>query len=239
MPKRQSNSTWVRPVKKAKRTVAKKKKPFYQRTTIYDRQPEELKRLGQEIILSPTLSGTGGTATVVVDGAQPCEQLDHGTLASQRIGNQVNAKGMNIRGFIRNRTGNDKTMLCRIIWFYNKRSANAPIGGSSPMFLQAGVPVALDTLTLDAMYLPTNNQHYSIKSDRMYKIGSSTDNGENVFILNQDFKLNHLIRYDNGTGDNVDYGNLQVMAVCYPSDGSAATGTVVQVKMDATLYFTE
>lgn len=238
--KRKAKSSMGGPSKKFKRSTYKKnRKPFYQRTVTFDDSPEEMKRHGRKVSLVLDHNGTGATATVDVKGNAPLEQINTGEKALQRIGNQVNIKGLKVRGFIRNKTGNDKTMLVRLIWFYNRRIANGDIAGTSPMFLSQGQPVAMSDIGMDGIYLPTNNQHYSIKSDRVFKIGSSTDSGDNVFILNQTFALDHIARWDNGTGANINYGNLQCMAISFPSDGLVTSDSNVNLVFDASVYYTE
>lgn len=234
--KRRGGASVYRPAKKYKKATYRKKHSIGYKTTVYKDQAHELKRYGRSTILS---LGQSAQNTNVPRVITPFTGLDQGVKASERLGNQINAKSISIRGILRTSQSATATMLVRIMFLYNRRVANGTITSGSDLLLSSGVPVALEDVEMKALYLPTNNQHYKIISDQVIKLGTETDNADNVKIFSKQFVLNHLVRYDNDESTNIDYGNLQMVCWAYPANGAPDATTSVQFDCEATMYFTD
>ncbi len=233
--RKRGGSGWVATAKRAKVTPVKKK-PFYSKTTVYKQQPDEMKRASRDSTLVLG-QGAGGHPTPL--SSAPFKEIDGGSTAYKRIGNQINARGLRVRGTLRNKSANTKTMMVRIIYLYNRRVENALTDASTLFLLKAGQPASCSSLGFDAMYLPLNNSHFEIVSDETFKLGSSLENGDNCHIYSKYIKLNNLVKYDDAVGDNINMGNLQVVAYAYPVDGTPTLDTSVQLSMDDTVYYTD
>lgn len=215
-----------------KKTSYRSKKPVYKKTTVRKTSPYvEVKRNMRAI--STTITSAPQTS----ENSRPFSNVSTGTNASSRIGNGIFAKGHLLNGVLRNNSG--KTMIVRLIYLYNRRVANSIIDISSPLFLSLGVPTDAATLGFKSMYSPLNREHYKIVSDNRYKLGESNVNGDNVRILKKYTKLSHKVRYDDNVGANVNWGNLQMLWICYPADGTPVGTDNVALDFESTCYFTE
>lgn len=217
-----------------KKSTAKKsyrKKPVYKKTAVYKGPKVELKRNMRAI--SDDITSTPMTSV----NSRPFVNISTGTHADARIGNGVFAKGHLLSGVLRNLSA--KTMIVRVIYAYNRRVANSQIDTTSPLFLALGDPEDAVTLGFQSMYAPINREHYKVISDRRYKLGSSNINGDNVRILKQYTKLGHKVRWDDSVGANINYGNIQIFFICYPSDNAPVGSDNVQLDFESTCYYTE
>lgn len=218
-----------------RKTVKGRKKPFYSKTTTWKQQADEIKRVSRDSNQNLTQSSLHCVPGV----SEPVKEIQGGSTAAKRIGNQCNIKGFRVRGVFRNSGSNTKTMMVRVIYAYNKRVTNSLFSADSPILLKSGAPVSCNDVEFEAMYLPLNNQHYDIVSDTSFKLGSDSENGDNVKIYSKYIKLDSLARWDDSIGANINAGNLQVIFLAYPCDGTPTQNTLVTAAMDDTVYFTD
>lgn len=219
-----------------KRSIAKtRKKPFYAKTTTYTQQADEIKRASRDS--SGTMSTSSDHCVPVV--SEPVKEIQGGSTAAKRIGNQVNIKGFRVRGVFRNLTANSKTMMVRVIYAFNRRVHNQTMNADTQLFLKSGTPASCNDVEFEAMYLPLNNQHYDIISDSSFKLGTSAENADNSKIYSKYVKLDQLARWDDNVGANINQGNLQLFMIAYPCDGTPDLTTHVTVALDDTVYFTD
>lgn len=212
-----------------------RKKPVYKKTTLSRAMvrpaPVEVKRnmRGLQTLLTsiPYVSAT----------STPFTNITTGSSADKRIGNQINAKGHLLSGVMRNESS--KTMIVRMIYAYNRRVANSQIDTNSQIFLDLGQPTDAQALGFKSVYAPLNKQHYKIVSDTRFKLGESNLNASNVRIIKKYTKLNHTVRYDDTVGANINYGNLQIFFIAYPSDGTPVGSDNVGLDVESTVYFVE
>jgi len=223
-------------VSKRRKVSYRKKKPFYSRTTAWSQEPDEMKRMSraQDVTI-----GVDQSLHCTPSISQPLRNISGGSAANKRIGNQVHPKGIRVRGAFRNDADNAKTMMVRVIYFYNRRVANAAFTQTTPLFLKEGTPTSLDGLQFEALYLPLNNQHFDILSDSSFKVGTSSDEGDNIKLYSKYIKLKGIARYDDNVGANINEGNIQMISITYPADATPNQNTKVDVKFDSTVYYTE
>lgn len=223
------------PYKKRSTKSYKKKtyrrKPAYKKTSVRSGPRVEMKRNMRAI--SNQIGAVPFTSTT----SRPFTNIQSGTHADERIGNGVFAKGHLLNGVMRNNS--PKCMLVRLIYVYNRRIANSTVDTSSPLFLALGVPETAVNLGFQSLYAPLNREHFRIVSDRRFKLGSSSENGENVRIVKKYTKLSNKVRYDDSNPTNINYGNLQIFFICYPADGTPDYDDLVQLDFESTCYYTE
>lgn len=174
---------------------------------------------------------------IVITTLTPFEHVSGGSEAEERIGNQINARGHLLSGILRNKS--DKTMIVRIIKLYNRRVVSSDVDSTSDIFLSLNEPASATNIQFKSMYAPFNREQYKIVSDRRYTLGDSSDNGRNTRILKDYTKLNHLVKYSNNVGSNINWGNLQICFLCYPADGVAGVIDNVDIDFESTCYYTE
>ncbi len=207
------------------------RKPVYKKATVYVKPRAEVKRNMRGFAQSLTTFPFSGHTDL------PMENIDTGSKADERIGNQITARGHLLSGVLRNTT--DKTMIVRIIKLYNRRVANSDVSVSTDIFLSLGLPENANNLQFKSMYAPFNREQFKIVSDKRYRLGSSPLNADNVKIIKNYTKLNHTVKYSNGTGDNINWGNLQTFMLCYPADDLPGAADNVDADFESTVYYTE
>ncbi len=233
--RKRASEGWSSYSAKRPRKSVYKKRPFYSKTTTYKQQADEIKRVSRDS--TGTLATASDHAVPVV--SEPVKEIQGGSTAAKRIGNQVNIKGFRVRGVFRNLTANTKTMIVRIIYCYNRRVSNQTVNGDTPLLLKSGLPVTFNDTEFEAMYLPLNNQHFQIVSDQSFTLGVDATNGENSKIYSKYIKLSGMARWDDNVGANINEGNLQMVMVAYPADGTPDLTTHVTLALDDTVYFTD
>lgn len=214
-----------------KRSSKRSRKPVYKKATVYPSRKVEVKRNMRAVTAvltsNPMLSTTNA----------PYMNIDGGSGADDRIGNQISARGHLLSGIMRNETA--KTMIVRMVKLYNRRADNSVIDQDTDLFLSLGLPVTAANLGFRALFAPFNREQFKIVSDKRFKLGTSDNNAEDIRIIKEYTKLSHTTKYTNSNGSNINYGNLQVFFIAYPADNAAGINDTVSLDFESTAYYVE
>lgn len=212
---------------------SRKKKTCYKKRSRRTRKPyvprPEMKRVMRG------LDSTLDSASMVGQTLQPFKEIDAGSGAEQRVGNQCIARGHLLSGVLRNKT--NKTMIVRIIKLYNRRVNNSVVDVDSPIFLGLNEPASTIDLEFKATFAPSNREQYKFISDKRYKLGDDPTNGNNVKIIKDFTKFRHVCSYSNDNGENINKGNFQIYMFCYPADDNPQVADQVSVDFESTCFF--
>jgi hypothetical protein len=169
--------------------------------------------------------------------------LAQGTGGGERVGKQVRAQRLTIRGVLHNNS-NSATQFVRMIVFWAKdRSSFSSASGE--LFLNAiggtGIPSDVSAITgLDAIYMPTNPSLVTVLHDEVFRLGSASGTGRDSQFYGVDLRLgNKLIQFEEGTAggsENV-FPRLHVFFVTSEAPDDTGIGQVVENSCVMRFYY--
>lgn len=151
-----------------------------------------------------------------------------------RVGRQITARGLHVKGHMFNKTGNP-CFFVRMLILEDKEKQTQTFNGDELLMKQSqAVSHAQGT---ESAYLSINKNRYKVYSDKLIKLSASNTNAENVKIFSTFIKLNHTVKYD-GTGTG-DITNRNIQIACFPINPSGAVVVAqrVEINYHATAYY--
>lgn len=216
---------------KKTRTTSKyvSKKPKIQMSQLPKAVIPEMKRKDQ-IIENESLLVLGQTLSTVLTPFK----LSEGFGGAGRIGRQVTARGLHIKGHMYNKPGNPAFFVRMLILEDKELNLSTFVGDELLMKAASAVPWNQGT---ESAYLSINKNRYKVYSDKLIKLSSSNENAENLKIFSTFIKLNHNVKYD-GTGTG-DICNRNIQVVCFPINptGAVVVAQNVTINYASTAYY--
>lgn len=131
-----------------------------------------------------------------------------GSSGLTRDGNQINLRGIHVKGHFFNRPTSGKVFKVRMVIIEDKRS-NSTIFTGDQFLIKNGVPVNHDQ-GFESSYLGINKARYKVYSDKLITLGSSSDSADNVKMFNTFVKLSGVARYSDTSSLSLENRNIQV-----------------------------
>lgn len=169
--------------------------------------------------------------------------IGQGTDSQTRIGDEIKASGLHIKGVLRNNS-TTTTNYVRMVVFWSKDTTNYT--SSSDLFqLNAGTSADFTNANvagLNSIYMPLNKAQITPIYDKVFRLGMTTsDDGGDTIFFNKFLKLhNRRIKYEGsavGATNLAPRLHLGIWASEAPDDTGA--GTNVELSCIHTLYFTD
>lgn len=172
----------------------------------------------------------------------PLASIDQGTGAYQRVGNQITAKGIYIKGMMHNNAAftnclrmcilghpGDVDMTIAAGEFY-KDANNA--GGTS--ILTGGAA------GLNAMYYPINNAKFQVLYDRVFTFSPQNTDRNDTLRFRKFVKLNRKIMFEaNTSGVNNQNYNYFLLIVSAEGGDDVGLGSTVEFSAQASFFYTD
>lgn len=182
-----------------------------------------------EVNLSTLAQGYTSTGPLVTQG----------TNSFARVGNNINASGLHLRGVLSNNSGSESMVRVIVVGFPGSN------GDPSLNLFRAssgGSTAAVSAVNgLDAMYYPLNIAELHVYHDHVHKLaGSAAGNaGANAKTFMQFIKFNkRKIEYK---GNTTGYGNqnwmYQIIFIAADTNDDTTLGTAVELSMIERFYF--
>lgn len=165
--------------------------------------------------------------------------IGQGLTSENRIGNDINLYGLQLKGALYNNSAGESFMRCVVVGY--------PATNGDPtlnLFRNAanGNVAAISSVNgLDSMYFPINKLQLKVYHDKVYKLaGNQAGNaGANTFMFNKFIKFGgkkiQYIGNQSGSGKQ----NWLYSTIWIPSDASddTTTGTTIELSQLEIVYF--
>lgn len=100
--------------------------------------------------------------------------IDVGAANQRRVGTQIVARGIHLKGFMHNNSKLEPIKV-RMLIVRGKRSNNTPLIGTTELFTDGEDRYTHDTLGGKALYYPVDPSKWTVCLDRTYTLGASPD----------------------------------------------------------------
>lgn len=175
------------------------------------------------------------TQTALVEGPS----IVQGTAWNNRVGNEVCAHKLEVRGVLYNNSTSES--MVRMLILSTKTHTDL-----SEVFISntGGSTSGTSTIGgLDTMYYPINEADFRIHTDKIIKLaGSATGNaGANAQVIKHTVKFPKIrVKYDNNaTGAFSQNWRYYVFYIAADSNDDTSTGTVVELSALTRFFFTD
>jgi len=161
-----------------------------------------------------------------------------GTSRSSRIGNEVSAIGLDIRGVLCNNSTTESIVRVLVV------SSSGSTDPTLELFqaTDPGITGGLSTITgLDAMYYPLNTNDFRIHVDKVVRLaGSATGNGaENVQFMKEHINFPKTrIKFDGNTTGIVNQSwSYHIILIATDANDDTSTGTVAEASFMSRFFY--
>jgi len=166
--------------------------------------------------------------------------ITQGLNAGNRIGSDINAKGLHLRGVLYNNSASESYVRGMVVGF------PGTFDPSTALFLNAGAgstvgPSGINGL--DAMYYPLNTDEMHVYWNQVFKLGGSASGtaGSNTRMFNKFVKFGGRRIAYKGNVTGIGNQNWQYALIWIAGDANddTTTGTAVELSQLARFFFTD
>lgn len=207
-------------VSKATKKYVKRMMPKVEMKQIWTHQ--------NEIKLSTLAQGT----------IQSGPNLDQGTTAITRVGNEIRAAGLHIKGTLYNDSGAETFIRCVIV------GHNSYVNPVQNFFRTADIGTQGTTTSMngaDTMYFPVNKADLHVYHDKLYKLGGSAAGtaASNTRMFSKFIKFNGRKVTFEGPNWGSNFQNWQYSIIWFAADANddTSTGTTVELSQLTRFYY--
>jgi len=164
--------------------------------------------------------------------------VTQGTNAGTRLGNEIRAMGVHLKGSLYNNSGAESYARLIIVGHSGSLDPAANLFRSTHF---GNVVAATGINGLDAIYYPVNKHELTVYHDRVYKLGGSSTGtaASNTRMFSKFVKFNgRKITYEGAaTGPGLQSWQYSIIWIAADSNDDTSTGTVVELSQLHRFYF--
>lgn len=173
---------------------------------------------------------------------RPLTDIDQGTGAYQRIGNEIQAKAIYFRGIMHNNAAITNCVRMAILG----TNGDADITIATGEFFKDSNLAGGATGTfggaagLNSMYYPINTAKFDVYYDRVFKLSAVSVDSNDTMQFRKFIRLNRKIKYE-ATTSGLNNQNYRYLMVVWTAEGGddVGVGTVVEFSAQTHFYYTD
>jgi len=174
--------------------------------------------------------------------ARPLTDITQGTGAYQRIGNQIHAKGIYLRGVMHNNAAITNLMRVLVVGFAGDIDITLAAG---EFFQDANLAGGTSLLTggaagLNSMYYPINKAKFDVIYDRVFKMSPANVDSSDTLNFRKFIKLNRKILFEANVAGQYDQNyRYAILAWTAEAPDDVGVGTTVEFSCHSQFYYTD
>lgn len=227
------------PVRRPRRRATRGRKPVVSRAVV-----KYVKRHMPKVEMKRFITFYDESVITTLAGYDPRPLLDlsQGTGAYERIGNEVQAKGMFLRGIVHNNAAITNIFRMVIVGCAGDVDNNL---ANAELFMDANNAGGTSILTgsaagLNSMYYPINKAKFDVLYDKVFKLSPSGVDSNDTQLFRKFIKLNRKIRFEGTTTGQYNM-NYRYHALVWNAESpdDVTVGTTVEFSCHCTTYYTD
>jgi len=161
-----------------------------------------------------------------------------GTGSNARIGNEIRAQGLHLKGALYNNSGSESFVRLLILGHSGSLDPTTQVFRSTHAG-NVAAPAAVNGM--DAIYYPVNKNELTVYYDKVYKLGGSVSGtaASNTRMFSKFVKFNgRKVQYEGGTtGIGTQNWSYSIVWIAADANDDTTTGTVVELSQLHRFYF--
>lgn len=177
---------------------------------------------------------TLNTLTQNIQGLTPY-RIRGGSKEDERVGNEVTARGISMRGHFYNNSSTVPTMV-RCLVVSDKRGQGEVFTGDN-MLMKNNTPVTYIQGT-ESMYLPINRARYQVAYDHTWMLSANTPDNMGQFKKFQKFiKISSKVKFGDENDSSIQQGDWKVIFWSAETSNDVGLGNVVELYVGVSGFY--